>query len=61
MADDYQKFVAAGAALNKAQHFNVIRSPILDIEPGDVRTKLSFCNLNCNIGAIAIVLQKVYC
>ena len=61
MAEDYKKFVAAGAAIKNAQHFNnVIGSPILDIEP-DVRTKLSFCNQNCNISAIAIILQKVYC
>ena len=38
MAHDYDRFVAAGAKLKNAQHFNnVIRAPILDIEPGDVR------------------------
>ena len=40
MAEDYKKFVAAGAAIKNAQHFNnVIRLPILDIEPEDVKTK----------------------
>ena len=38
MVHDYDRFVAAGAKLKNAQHFNdVIRTPILDIEP-DVRT-----------------------
>lgn len=39
MTDDYKKFMAAGAILKNAQQFNnVIRAPILDIEPADVST-----------------------